>query len=72
MKTTIDIDNDIFKRLCAVTKTQKKGDAIRMAVDGFLREETKKALLALRSSGVIADDYDHKAWRKQERKFRVK
>ena len=72
MKTTIDIDDEVFKRLCLATKTQKKGDAIRMAVDGFLREETKKALIGLRSSGLIADDYDYKAWRKQERKFRVK
>ena len=66
MKTTVDVDDAVFKRLCAVTKTRKKGDAIRMAINGYLREETKKRLLALCGSGVIADDYDYKAWRWQE------
>ena len=72
MKTTVEIDDAVFKRLCQLTKTQKKGEAIRTAVDGYLKNESKKRLLELCGSGIIADDYDYKAWRRQEHTIRVK
>ena len=64
MKTTIEIDDQTLRRLCEVVGTKKKGEAIRQAVDMFLRENTKRGLLALMGSQVLDDTYDVRAMRK--------
>ena len=67
MKTSIDIDDQLFEQLCRLTKTHKKGQAIRMAVESYVKQHTGQALIELLEKGDIFDkDYDYKAWRRKD------
>ncbi len=65
MKTTIDIDDRLFACLCEATKTTKKGEAIRMAVEEYVARRNNEELIQLLGQGKLFEpDYDYKAWRR--------
>ncbi len=57
MRTTLDVDDQIFADLIKVTCAKTKTEAVRIALIEYLRMKRKQELLALRGRLDIADDW---------------
>jgi hypothetical protein len=58
MRTTLVVDDGLFPELVAVTHAHTKTEAVRIALEAFLRDRRKQALLALRGRLDLAGDLD--------------
>jgi Arc/MetJ family transcription regulator len=55
VRTTVTIDDDLFDELMSITGAETKAEAVRGAVEEFVRLRRKHRLLALRGEVEIAD-----------------
>ncbi len=57
MRTTLNIDDYLFRDLLNVTKAKTKTEAVRMALTEYLRMKHKEKVLAMRGKLDINDDW---------------
>jgi len=57
MRTTLNVDDDVFRELMAITRAKTKTEAVRVALTEYVRLKRKTNLLALRGNLEIADDW---------------
>ena len=57
MRTTLNVDDDVFQELMAITRAKTKTEAVRVALTEYVRLKRKEGLLALRGQLEIADDW---------------
>jgi len=70
MRTTLNIDDDVMKFVMEETKASTKTDAVRQALQDFVRRRKIERLIALK--GKVRFDVDWKTLRKGwNRKFEV-
>jgi Arc/MetJ family transcription regulator len=62
MRTTLDLDEDLIKKLLKVTEVRSKTEAIHIAASELIRRKKLEKLKSL--SGKIHIDLD---WRKREK-----
>lgn len=55
MRTTIDLPEELMSDLLALSKTRKKKDAVRVALEEFVRRKKVEKLLALPGKIEISD-----------------
>ncbi len=55
MRTTVDLPKDLMSDLMALSKTRKKKDAVRIALEEFVRRKKIEKLLALPGKIEISD-----------------
>ena len=55
MRTTIDLPEELMSDLMALSKTQKKKDAVRIALEEFVRRKKVERLLALPGKIDVSD-----------------
>ena len=48
MRTTLNVDDDIFREVMKVTRAKTKTEAVRVALTEYVRLKRKEQLLALR------------------------
>jgi Arc/MetJ family transcription regulator len=61
VRTTLDLSDDLMKRLLRATRAKTKTAAVEAAIEDFLRRQAVEELIAL--SGKVQLDLD---WRKME------
>lgn len=59
MRTTLNIDDNIMKKVMSYTGQKNRSEAVRRALSSFINEQKKKQILELRGQVDIEDD-----WRK--------
>ena len=57
MRTTINIDDDLFMDLMRLSGARTKTEAVRTALTEFVRNRRKQQLLALRGNLAIEDNW---------------
>jgi len=57
MRTTLNVDDDVFRELMALTRAKTKTEAVRVALTDYVRFKRKESLLALRGRLEITDDW---------------
>lgn len=57
-RTNIVIDDELIAQAMARARVKTKKAAVEAALRAFVRKPDYSGLLALRGSGVLADDYD--------------
>jgi Arc/MetJ family transcription regulator len=62
MRTTINVDDDIMKVVMQETKAATKTEAVRRALEDFVRRRNAQAIVALK--GKVKFDVDWKTLRK--------
>jgi Arc/MetJ family transcription regulator len=62
MRTTINVDDDIMKVVMQETKAATKTEAVRRALEDFVRRRNAQAIIALK--GKVRFDVDWKTLRK--------
>jgi Arc/MetJ family transcription regulator len=62
MRTTINVDDDIMKVVMQETKAATKTEAVRRALEDFVRRRNAQAIIALK--GKVKFDLDWKTLRK--------
>lgn len=62
MRTTINVDDDMMKVVMKETKAATKTEAIRRALEDFVRRRNAEAIIALK--GKVKFDVDWKTLRK--------
>jgi Arc/MetJ family transcription regulator len=55
MRTTIDLPEELMSDLLALSKTRKKKDAVRIALEEFVRRKKVEKLLTLPGKIEISD-----------------
>jgi len=55
MRTTVDLPEELMSDLMALSKTRKKKDAVRVALEEFVRRKKVEKLLALPGKIDISD-----------------
>ncbi len=55
MRTTVDLPEELISDLMALSKTRKKKDAVRVALEEFVRRKKIEKLLALPGKIEISD-----------------
>ena len=55
MRTTVDLPEELMSDLMALSKTRKKKDAVRVALEEFVRRKKMEKLLALPGKIEISD-----------------
>jgi Arc/MetJ family transcription regulator len=55
MRTTVDLPEELMSDLMALSKTRKKKDAVRVALEEFVRRKKLEKLLALPGKIEISD-----------------
>jgi len=60
-RTNIVLDDELIALAMARARVKTKKAAVEAALKAYVRKPDYSGLLALRGSGVIADDYDPKA-----------
>lgn len=55
MRTTIDLPEELMSDLMALSKTRKKKDAVRVALEEFVRRKKLEKLLTLPGKIEISD-----------------
>ena len=58
MRTTVNIDDDIMKKVMSYTGQESRSKAVRLALASYVREQKKKKLLALRGQVNIENDWE--------------
>jgi len=59
MRTTIHVDDQVFDDLVELTAANTKTEAVRLALQEFIRLKRKEELLALRGRFDIEDNWEH-------------
>ena len=67
MRTTLNVDDDVFRELMAITRAKTKTEAVRVALTEYVRLKRKANLLALRGRLEIAEDWRELRAREVER-----
>jgi Arc/MetJ family transcription regulator len=62
MRTTINVDDDLMKVVMQETKAATKTEAVRRALEDFVRRRNAEAIIALK--GKVKFDVDWKTLRK--------
>jgi Arc/MetJ family transcription regulator len=62
MRTTINVDDEIMKAVMQETKAATKTEAVRRALEDFVRRRNAEAIIALK--GKVKFDVDWKTLRK--------
>jgi len=62
MRTTINVDDDIMKVVMQETRATTKTEAVRRALEDFVRRRNAEAIIALK--GKVKFDVDWKTLRK--------
>lgn len=57
MRTTLNVDEHIFDELMQMTEAKTKTEAVRIALNEYLRLKRKQQLLALRGRLDIVDNW---------------
>jgi len=57
MRTTLNIDDDVMKKVMSYTGQENRSKAVRLALASFVQEQRKKKLLALRGEVNIVSDW---------------
>lgn len=57
MRTTLNIDDQVFTNLMQVTNARTKTEAIRIALSDYVRLKRKEQLIALRGKLEIEDNW---------------
>lgn len=57
MRTTIHIDDEIFTDLMRMTKASTKTEAVRIALNDYIRMRRKQKLLSLRGNLDLSDNW---------------
>ena len=57
MRTTVNIDDDIFEELMKITTSTSRAKAIQTAIYEYIEIKRKKQLLALRGNLDIANNW---------------
>ena len=57
MRTTINIDDDIFEELMRITTSTSRAKAVQTAIYEYIEMKRKKQLLALRGKLDIANNW---------------
>ena len=58
MRTTLNIDDDIMKKVMSYTGQENRSKAVRLALASFVQEQRKKKLLELRGQVNIESDWE--------------
>ena len=58
MRTTLNIDDDVMKKVMSYTGQENRSKAVRLALASFVQEQRKKKLLALRGEVNIVSDWE--------------
>lgn len=61
-RTNIVLDDQLVERAMKKAGVSSKREAVEAALRAFVRDADYAALLALRGSGGVSDDYDPKAY----------
>lgn len=61
MRTTLNVDDDLFDELLELTEARTKTEAVRLALREFIRFKRLEALLGMR--GTVEFDGDWRALR---------
>ncbi len=56
MRTTVNVDDDLFDELMKLSGAETKTEAVRTAIAEYVRERRKRRLIALRGKIDVADD----------------
>jgi Arc/MetJ family transcription regulator len=57
MRTTIQIDDEVFTDLMRITRASTKTEAVRIALNEYIRMRRKQQLLSLRGSLDLSDNW---------------
>jgi len=57
MRTTINVDDDVFDRLMELTESRTKTEAVNRALEDYVRLKLKERLLSLSGQITIEDNY---------------
>ncbi len=57
MRTTLNIDDKVLSDVMLVTGKKNRSEAIRMALQEYLKQQQKKKLLAMRGTVNIDDNW---------------
>ena len=57
MRTTLNVDDQFFDELMRMTQAKTKTEAVRVALNEYLRLKRKQQLLGLRGCLEIADNW---------------
>ncbi|MEE9494235.1 MAG: type II toxin-antitoxin system VapB family antitoxin [Gammaproteobacteria bacterium] len=57
MRTTLNIDDNILSEIMHITGKTNRSEAIRIALQSYLKQQQKKTLLALRGEVDILDNW---------------
>ena len=57
MRTTIQIDDEIFTDLMSLTQASTKTEAVRIALNDYIRMRRKQKLLSLRGNLDLSDNW---------------
>lgn len=57
MRTTIQVDDEIFSDLMQMTKANTKTEAVRIALTDYVRMRRKQQLLSLRGKLDLTDNW---------------
>lgn len=57
MRTTIQIDDEVFTDLMKITRASTKTEAVRIALNDYIRMRRKQQLLSLRGSLDLSDNW---------------
>lgn len=58
LRTTIHVDDDVFDDLVELTAAKTKTEAVRLALQEYIRLKRKEELLALRGQFDIEDNWE--------------
>lgn len=58
MRTTVNVDDELFDELMKLSGAKTKTEAVRTAIAEYVRERRKRRLIALRGEIDVVDDLE--------------
>lgn len=58
MRTTLNIDDAVLDRVMHYTETSNRSEAVRTALQAYIRQQELREILAMRGTMEFADDLD--------------
>ena len=69
MKVTLDLDEQLVKEAFKYTEVTTKRDLVRLALEEFVRNHSRKDMRELRGKIAFSPDYDYKGARTLSKLF---
>jgi len=58
MRTTLNIDGAVLDKVMYFTETSNRSEAVRIALQAYIRQQELREILAMRGTMEFADDLD--------------